>query len=360
MRFTIEEVQIPSSGSSAVFDAVQAVANALEAEVWSNDDFALTPTMVLPDYRDQRFQRRTLLAAVHDDRVVGRGWLGYGTEADGTTASINVGVLPDSRAQGIGSALLAALEERAAEVGRLTATTFTQHALAGIPEDEPLLGASVGERAIPANAESTRFVLARGYQLGQVERTNRCDLAEILDELPSLVADAASRADRAYELVHWFDRTPDALLDSLAIAREHMATDIPAADLDVDPEVWTPERIRSREQQLGDAGDRALVVAAVHRGTRAVAGYSELVLTAGKEHAEQWDTLVLADHRGHGLGLWMKAANLLELADHAPERSRVYTWNADENEHMLAINDRLRFRIIGYSGEWQRRLDESV
>lgn len=356
MRFTIDEVEVPASGSSEVFDAVQGIANALEAEVWSNDDFSLTPAMVLPDYRDQRFQRRTLLAAVRGDRVVGRGWLGYGTEADGTTASLNVGILPDMRRQGIGGALLLALEERAAAAGRTTVTTFTQHALADIPKDEPLLGASVGERAIPANADPTRFLLARGYALGQVERTNRCTLADIVHELPAVVADATARAEQDYELVHWSDRTPDALVDSLAVAREHMATDIPAADLEVDPEVWTAERIRSREQQLDDAGDRALVVAAVHRRTRAVAGYSELVLTEGKQHAEQWDTLVLANHRGHSLGLWMKAANLLELARLAPERSRVYTWNADENQHMLAINDRLRFHIVGYSGEWQRRL----
>lgn len=357
MRFMIDEVDIPTTGSTAVFDAVQAVANAVEVETWSNDDFALTPEMVLPEYRDQRFQRRVLLAATVDGRVVGRGWLGYGLEAGGTTASVNAGVLADARGQGVGTALVRELERRAASAGRLTVTTFTQHAAADIPAGEPLLGASVGERAIPAGAGSTRFVLARGYTLGQVERTNRCVLAEIRADLPAILDHAAASASEEYELVRWVDRTPDGLLSSLATAREQMATDIPAADLDIDTEVWTPERIRSRERQLADAGDTALVVAVVHRSSRAVAGYSELVLPEGKHHAEQWDTLVVAAHRGHRLGLWMKAANLLELAHHAPERERVYTWNADENEHMLAINDRLRFRIIGYSGEWQRRLD---
>ncbi|MGK9147382.1 GNAT family N-acetyltransferase [Plantibacter flavus] len=356
MRFTIEEVTIPERGDSELFSAVQEVANVLEAEVWRNDDFALTPAMVLPDYLDQRFQRRVLLAARIGDRVVGRGWLGYGAEADATTASVNAGVLPDARRHGIGTALLEELERRAAAAGRHTVTTFTQHALADIPQDEPLLGASVGERVIPAGAESTRFVRARGYSLGQVERTNRCVLDEIRAELPNIVAATAERSGDEYDVVHWVDRTPDQLLPSLAVAREHMATDIPAADLEVDAEVWTPERIRSRERQLADAGDRALVVAAVHRSSGAVAGYSELVLTAGKQHAEQWDTLVLSAHRGHALGLWMKAANLLALAEHAPGRQRVYTWNADENAHMLRINDRLRFRIIGYSGEWQRTI----
>ncbi|XUK63014.1 GNAT family N-acetyltransferase [Plantibacter sp. RU18] len=358
MRFTIDEVNIPMTGGSAVFDAVQGVANTIESETWSNDDFVVAPETVLPEYRDQRFQRRELLAADLGGRVVGRGWLGYGTEADATTASLNVGVLPDARGQGIGSALLDALEKRAIAAGRLTVTAYTEHAIADIPPDEPLLGASVGERAIPANATSARFLLARGYTLGQVERTNRCKLDDIREELPPLIAHAASEAGQDYELVHWIDHTPDALLNSLATAHEQMAADIPAADLDVDAEIWSPERIRSRERQLADAGDRALVVAAVHRDSGDVAGYSELILTEGKHHAEQWDTLVVGAHRGHRLGLWMKAANLAALAEHAPERSRIYTWNADENQHMLAINDRLRFLIVGYSGEWQRRIGQ--
>lgn len=361
MRVEIDEVDLTTAGASvgsdgAVFDAVQAVDNTLEAEVWKNDDFSLTPTMVLPEYLDQRFNRRVLLAARLDGEVVGRGWLGYGLEPAATTASLSVGVLPPARGRGVGTALLGELEARAAAAGRPTVTTFTQHALADIPLDEPLLGASVGDRVVPARAEATRFALARGYALGQVERTNRCELADIADELPSILAEARSRAEPEYALVHWIDRTPDEFLASLATAREHMATDIPAADLEIDPEVWTPERIRARERQLADAGDHALVVAAVHRASGSVAGYSELVLTEGKEHAEQWDTLVRSTHRGHRLGLWMKAANLLALTDQAPERSRVYTWNADENDHMLAINDRLAFRIIGYSAEWQRRL----
>ena len=103
-----------------------------------------------------------------------------------------------------------------------------------------------------------------------------------------------------------------------------------------------------------------LRVAVRDRTDASIAAYSELELPA--EHpnlAYQADTIVLAAHRGHGLGMLMKAANLVSLAEVAPARRRVYTWNADENEHMLAINDRLGFRIVGYSGEWQRRLPRS-
>ena len=51
----------------------------------------------------------------------------------------------------------------------------------------------------------------------------------------------------------------------------------------------------------------------------------------------------------------VKLANLVRLAEiAAPERTVVYTWNADENEHMLAINIALGFRRCGLEAIWQR------
>ena len=70
--------------------------------------------------------------------------------------------------------------------------------------------------------------------------------------------------------------------------------------------------------------------------------------------AYQSDTLVVAAHRGHALGMRMKLANLVRLGEVAPERTTVYTWNADENEHMLAINIALGFEPHGMSAEFQR------
>ncbi len=50
----------------------------------------------------------------------------------------------------------------------------------------------------------------------------------------------------------------------------------------------------------------------------------------------------------------VKLANLVRLGEVAPERTTVYTWNADENEHMLAINIALGFEPHGMSAEFQR------
>ena len=70
----------------------------------------------------------------------------------------------------------------------------------------------------------------------------------------------------------------------------------------------------------------------------------------------QQDTLVAEEHRGHRLGLLVKAANLRRAQEKWPRARSVLTWNASENQHMLAINTALGFRPAGYEGEWQKRL----
>lgn len=59
-------------------------------------------------------------------------------------------------------------------------------------------------------------------------------------------------------------------------------------------------------------------------------------------------------YRGHRLGMLLKVANLLQLANESPTAALVVTTNAAENQHMLAINERLGFRPVGYTGAWKK------
>jgi hypothetical protein len=50
----------------------------------------------------------------------------------------------------------------------------------------------------------------------------------------------------------------------------------------------------------------------------------------------------------------VKIHNLRRLLAEYPAVERVITFNAAENDHMLAINIALGFRPAGWDGEWQR------
>jgi RimJ/RimL family protein N-acetyltransferase len=86
-------------------------------------------------------------------------------------------------------------------------------------------------------------------------------------------------------------------------------------------------------------------------------GFTDLVVRPGApDLAVQSDTLVVREHRGHGLGLAMKLANLAALQREKPNVDRVRTWNADTNTPMLAVNRRMGFEVVGWSREWLKEL----
>ncbi len=97
------------------------------------------------------------------------------------------------------------------------------------------------------------------------------------------------------------------------------------------------------------------VVVAVHEQSAKVAGLTYLeVYRHQPDLAIQQDTAVVPEHRGHGLGIWMKAANLQRLTADHPLVTHVQTSNAADNEHMLRVN-----RQVGFAGEVATEIREA-
>jgi RimJ/RimL family protein N-acetyltransferase len=57
--------------------------------------------------------------------------------------------------------------------------------------------------------------------------------------------------------------------------------------------------------------------------------------------------VVARPHRGHRLGLLVKAAMLQWLTGAEPRLRKVATFNAASNRHMIAINEELGFEVSG-------------
>ena len=81
-----------------------------------------------------------------------------------------------------------------------------------------------------------------------------------------------------------------------------------------------------------------------------------MVPLGAPESAWQHDTLVVREHRGHGLGFATKVANLWALQERHPAVRSINTWNAAENEHMIAVNDAMGFEVVAHSVYWRKQL----
>jgi hypothetical protein len=72
--------------------------------------------------------------------------------------------------------------------------------------------------------------------------------------------------------------------------------------------------------------------------------------------ADQHDTAVARAHRGHRLGMLLKAGMLLWLAEVEPQVETLDTWNAESNDHMIAVNEALGYRAMGRELQYQRSI----
>lgn len=136
-----------------------------------------------------------------------------------------------------------------------------------------------------------------------------------------------------------------------------MSTDPPLGGFAQEEEQWDADRIRREEGRSAEGGTSTLVCAARHRPSGHLVGHTILERFASRPAiVHQEDTLVLDEHRGHRLGLWLKAANLRRVLAEWPGAERVYTWNAEENTFMLDVNVALGFRPAGRTAGWQKVL----
>ena len=133
--------------------------------------------------------------------------------------------------------------------------------------------------------------------------------------------------------------------------------DAPTDDLDIEDEVYSPERVRAYEQAQLDKGRRLFRVFARHRGSAELAGHTVVVVDGERpELADQHDTTVVGSHRGHRLGLLLKADMNLWLREVQPQITEISTWNAESNDHMIGVNEAIGYRILGRELELQKSL----
>ena len=333
---------------------LQALARAYDLELFDDDGFdrPLRDTVVdaqtaaaAGDYRMHR------LLARRGDEAVGYANFWVAREAPHLASPIVV-VAPGHRRTGIGRALA----ERLCDEARAAGCTGIELWLYCRPAAGPQLRSPAGVGELPADDPGVRMAVATGLRLGQVVRVSRFDFGAPRIDPAAALATARAHAGDDYRVHVWEGAAPERFLDDLAELKRRMSTDAPHGEMAAVDRDWDAARLRRTESELLPT-KRFWRAVAEHVPSGRLVAINELITQRARPEAftEQWDTLVLREHRGRRLGMLVKAANLVEVRAGVPETPAVLTWNAEENAPMLRVNEELGFRPVlvegGFHGE---------
>lgn len=255
-------------------------------------------------------------------------------------AWLHLVVHPEHRRRGAAGLLLGAAEDVARDARRIL----------------------VGSSSVPVGQDDPAEPLAarHGYVVGQEIHRNTMELTRDEAErarLEALAAGGGTGPDGSpYRVDVALDAPPEHWWAGMAEQYRRISTDAPAGDIPYGEEDWDADRVRAKTARALAAGAHLAWAAAFAPDGTMVALTEIETNPTDPATAQQDTTLVLREHRGHRLGLRVKAANALQVLDRLPQVRRVTTWNAVDNGPMIATNTALGYRATGRVRQWTKDL----
>lgn len=278
-----------------------------------------------------------LFVGYDGDRAVATGAIGMPQLDNLESAHVFVYVHPDALRRGHGSEMLTHLEAVGAAAGR---TKFGTEAPAPIDAPADGSGTPAGE-----------FGARHGYRVGNCGIHSVADVSGI--DFDALIAEAAPH-HTDYRIVSFTNPVPDEWLDGYVALDAALSTEAPLGELEVEQTAADVAAYRELEELIAAQGRVRYTTIAVDPSGVVVA-YTDLAAPRhDPETLFQWGTLVARDHRGHRLGMAVKAANLAQIRAVDPARHFVETFNAEQNDSMRAINSVFGFVPIERDLEMQK------
>lgn len=265
------------------------------------------------------------LARDGDGRVIGHVALELPWRDNTDTAHLRGSVHPAARRRGVGRALIEQAVSTSRDARRSKVYAGAYEASDGVPALTKLGFSSTG-----MGVNSVRRVDVHGAPDGLWDR---------------LYAEALAYAAE-YELVHQVGPTSQDMIDGMVTLHEAI-NDAPLDDPELEADAWDTDRVRSYDRAMTGRRQTVYRTMARHKETGEWAGLSMLCVDEfSPAIAFQEDTSVVRAHRGHRLGLLMKADMLRWVSQERPEVSATDTWNATTNHHMIAVNEKLGATVV--------------
>lgn len=141
-----------------------------------------------------------------------------------------------------------------------------------------------------------------------------------------------------------FQKCPDDIIEDYTSLYSELENLVPLGEFEYKPEDETPKKRREKEERFESLGYDWYTLA-TREDNNEISGLTEIFYNKARPHiVNQELTGVKTEYRGRGLGKWLKAEMLVFIKNKFPDVEFVVTGNADMNEPMLSINDRMGFK----------------
>lgn len=229
-------------------------------------------------------------------------------------------VLKNYRRQGIGRELLKIVTKLAQEHGKPLIMTGTSQ------ED--------GRKALKKI----------GAKEALTQRDNRTNMDDIDWKMVKTWDEEGSKRSPESKL-EFYTKIPDEILEDYCKVYTEVLNQAPIDELDRGDIIITPEKWKKDEQRALETG-MTWITAMIREKNGDISGMTDVYYEPDHAHLlYQALTGVQEKYRGSGKGKWLKAAMLLKLREEYPDIKIITTGNATSNEPMLAINERLGFKM---------------
>jgi mycothiol synthase len=257
-----------------------------------------------------------------EEEVVGKGEIAFVGEEDidceeyGHIGTVSLGVDERFRRQGLGTELLRKLVERAVEEEKIrTVETFS------------------------FQESGWRFCDKYGGKVALEAAQNRLWLGEVDWEMMEEWRNEGAERNGETRLVS-FGVVPEEMLEEFVDLYNEIVNEVPLGELEMRERV-TPASRREEEARIGPGWYTKVSQEADGR----LSGLTEVVHDLAMPYrVEQELTGVRNEHRGRGLGKWLKAEMMFFVRDELPGVKYINTGNADTNAPMVSINERMGFK----------------